>query len=506
MRARLDSQDKSSVLFANGIRIMSDIVTGIQNQQDLLTGLAPKLQPNIPDPTANLETPNITRGDLFDLSAAPPYTPFDFMKRKETHEQLLALPASAFDQPSSNNDLLVAAPAKDGSVLGLSGFGGNDNLYDSTGTTVLNGGPGNDTLTGYSGFNVLIGGEGSDRLVAGNGSNDERSQLYGGKGATEFIIGDKSNLIHSIMDYKPGLDTVEGPPGSWLYKNPNDANADVLLVSGDNKPIARLIGIKNIDSVTLQPNIIQAGSTPVTGTRADDYIIGNANDNTLSGSAGDDTLRGSAGDDTLVGDNGDDKLSGGAQNDILFGGNGDDKLSGGAQNDRLFGGNGDDKLSGGAHSDRLFGGNGDDKLSGGAQNDILVGEAGHDTLTGGSGDDILVGGFGNDILNGGSGDDILFGGLGNDILNGGSGGNLFILKPGSGNDIIKDFDPRWGDRIFIPSGETVVYVQNGNNAVVGIGNDLSQRSHYVLPGLNVQDVKPSVIVNDAIVNHPLTQR
>ncbi|MEH2922330.1 Ig-like domain-containing protein [Samsonia erythrinae] len=81
-------------------------------------------------------------------------------------------------------------------------------------------------------------------------------------------------------------------------------------------------------------------------------------------------------------------------------------------------------------------------------NDILNGGAGNDLLFGQGGNDILIGGEGNDLLYGGTGDDILIGGAGGDTLVGGAGADIFRWQSGDiGNDVIKDFNAKEGDRI-----------------------------------------------------------
>jgi serralysin len=71
----------------------------------------------------------------------------------------------------------------------------------------------------------------------------------------------------------------------------------------------------------------------LTGTAADELIVGTAGANTLTGNAGIDFMFGGAGNDTLNGGEGDDQLDGGAGNDIFLGGLGNDTLSGGIGND-----------------------------------------------------------------------------------------------------------------------------------------------------------------------------
>ncbi|MDD2932603.1 MAG: Calx-beta domain-containing protein [Methylotenera sp.] len=83
---------------------------------------------------------------------------------------------------------------------------------------------------------------------------------------------------------------------------------------------------------------------------------------------------------TITGSDADEILIGGATSDVLIGGAGNDVLIGGAGEDQLFGGAGADRLEGGAVNDTLDGGTG---------NDVLIGGAGNDILTGGSGADVF---------------------------------------------------------------------------------------------------------------------
>ncbi|XBW28089.1 Ig-like domain-containing protein [Pectobacterium colocasium] len=93
----------------------------------------------------------------------------------------------------------------------------------------------------------------------------------------------------------------------------------------------------------------------------------------------------------------------------------------------------------GAEFDLSSAKDGNDTLNGGAGNDILFGQGGNDTL---------IGGEGNDLLYGGAGDDILIGGPGGDTLIGGAGADIFKWQAGDiGNDVIKDFNAKEGDRI-----------------------------------------------------------
>lgn len=90
-----------------------------------------------------------------------------------------------------------------------------------------------------------------------------------------------------------------------------------------------------------------------------------------------------------------------------------------------------DTFTGGETSDLINGRQGPDLINGNGGNDFLRGNRHNDTLDGGSGDDRLRGGYGRDLL---------IGGAGIDILVGGEGADTFVLMPGVGKDIIRDFE------------------------------------------------------------------
>lgn len=72
------------------------------------------------------------------------------------------------------------------------------------------------------------------------------------------------------------------------------------------------------------------------------------------------TVSGSDADDVLLGTRQDDLIDGSAGSDYLYGLSGDDELNGGDDDDILRGGRGDDLLDGGAGFNRLVGGAGSD--------------------------------------------------------------------------------------------------------------------------------------------------
>lgn len=66
--------------------------------------------------------------------------------------------------------------------------------------------------------------------------------------------------------------------------------------------------------------------------------------------------------------------------------------------------------------------------------------------------EVLNGSSGADIIDGGGGNDTITGGAGTDYLTGGRGADTFILRANSAYDVITDFNPAEGDRIFLDLG------------------------------------------------------
>lgn len=109
-----------------------------------------------------------------------------------------------------------------------------------------------------------------------------------------------------------------------------------------------------------------------------------------------------------------------------------------------------------------------DTLDGSASADWIDGFAGDDILSGLGGDDFIFGRDGEDSLNGGGGDDILAGGSGNDTISGGAGNDVItggadddMLNGNSGNDVMTG-----------GTGNDVLNGGGGNDLIVGdLGDD-----------------------------------
>ncbi|WP_343049587.1 hypothetical protein [Azospirillum melinis] len=103
----------------------------------------------------------------------------------------------------------------------------------------------------------------------------------------------------------------------------------------------------------------------------------------------------------------------------------------------------------------LFVGQDSDYAYGKLAADAVYGNLGNDALYGGQGADDLLGNFDDDVLNGDTGDD---------SLSGGAGPDLFVFRPGAGNDWIYDFNPSQGD--LLDTGDRGAWCEAGTNGIL----------------------------------------
>lgn len=174
---------------------------------------------------------------------------------------------------------------------------------------------------------------------------------------------------------------------------------------------------------------------------------------------------------------------------VAIGSRGDDTLSGAGERDYIWGMQGSDRIATGDENDVIYGGPGSDVATAGMGEDLLVGGAGNDSLYGGDEGDTLRGGEGDDLLDEGAGHGDLDGGAGNDTLVGGQGADAFMVMPGMGDDVIKDFTAgpgmfdhlaimglRWEDLGFADTASGVrISVEGGSVLLEGVYKaDLAQ--------------------------------
>ena len=211
-----------------------------------------------------------------------------------------------------------------------------------------------------------------------------------------------------------------------------------ILGTEFNDGIMGTIGNDRIDALMGDDRVNSGeGNDAISGGDGNDILIGFTGDDILNGGAGRDVIRGGAGSDQAFGDAGVDIVRGGGGNDYVEGGDGG--TFGDAQ--IVSGDRGEDEVHGGSGVDTVRGGDGNDLLYGGAGADRVVGDRGDDQIFGEDGNDVVLGAIGNDILNGGAGNDRLVGGNVND-RGGVSGGgeDIFVFTPGTGIDIVLDFE------------------------------------------------------------------
>lgn len=303
------------------------------------------------------------------------------------------------------------------------------------------GGAGNDSITGNAHDNFLAGGSGDDRLDGGAGNDT----LVGGEGQNTVIGGAGDDVFlqdlgvwSNQLDGGAGVDTVKynvHQPSEERLERMGDTgiHADLQKGTVEKWPALNLFSVDHVKNIE-----------NLHGSRLNDRIAGDDQDNELWGHDGNDTIRGRGGDDILRGGLGLDTLYGEDGNDIFL--QDDETVS-----DDIDGGAGLDTVDYSAmiHPGRIvapheygFGIEADlsrewvrkasalgvdyydnvrnvENVIGTSMKDVLIGDAQANTLMGQGGDDTVRGGDGDDLLFGGDGNDMLYGDAGNDTLYGG---------------------------------------------------------------------------------------
>ncbi|PTQ90623.1 calcium-binding protein [Agitococcus lubricus] len=340
----------------------------------------------------------------------------------------------------------------------MEGWLGNDTYYidnrfdqimdvedslDETGNVVIDGG--NDTvsfanyiplegfgvsvnlITGYSNIGMgdfrhienLTGTRADDQLIA----NHKNNILNGGQGADSMAggAGNDTYYIDNIADFideqasyidtmtgnllNGGVDTVSFAN----YKSLTEQGVYINLITGNAN-----VGYGNFEQLE-----------NVTGSSANDELIGNHKNNILNGGRGADTMNGGAGNDTYYMDN--------MQDFVIELDSYTDPMTG-----HLVDG-GIDTLSFANYKPITEHGITVALAVGYA--DFGYGNFQHiENVTGTIANDELLGSQKNNVLNGGQGNDLIEGQWGRDTLNGGTGNDLYLFTSGDGIDVISDVD------------------------------------------------------------------
>jgi Ca2+-binding RTX toxin-like protein len=398
----------------------------------------------------------------------------------------------------------------------LTGSTGNDSLSGRSGNDLITGGEGNDSLRGEDGNDVLDGGAGNDTLSGGAGSDTYIFQRGSGQDSIDNTVYSDTTANKLDVVKLTGLNQDE-----VLLRRESDDLVIQIKDTGESLRVLNhfssstiwgyavdqiqfgngaLWGKAEIDANLFSPAYVDPVS--LSGTIADDVLIGGAGNDTLYGSSGNDVLDGGAGNDRLDGGDGDDtylfgigsgqdtvyytyesragkrdtvKLIGLNANDVTLSRESSDLIvringtqdslrinyhfiseaTAGYQIDRI-------QFADGSHWDQeeiklqvLKATAADQTITGYSSADQLNGGDGDDSINGAEGNDTIVGGTGRDTLSGDSGNDVLLGGDGNDILNGGAGND--VLDGGAGDDRLDGGD---GDDTYlfgIGSGQDTIY-------------------------------------------------
>lgn len=318
------------------------------------------------------------------------------------------------------------------------------------------------------------------------------SAFMGGGGTDVFFASEKASLFdggegYDIVNFNLDYILAEPLEQAGVQSYIIDLERGVAEAFRDVGPEKSDIQLFNIEGVV--------------GTRGDDIITGNGEDNYLFGYLGDDTIIGGAGADyidasgltraDLQGGDGNDVIALGPANDATIdGGDGIDALE--VKPDQAFrldayfednalgsetaplvnvAGWDIDLEAGTATSqfydspdlagnqpftytalvdnvENVLGSDFDDTISGDDSDNLLKGREGDDLLTGRGGDDFLDGGLGSDTLIGGEGNDVLIANgsgsedrLEQDVLTGGAGADRFGFLSTDGPALITDFTP-----------------------------------------------------------------
>ncbi|CUV65016.1 putative Serralysin [Sulfurovum sp. enrichment culture clone C5] len=308
------------------------------------------------------------------------------------------------------------------------------------------------------------------------------------------------NQVDNILEGRGGDDTIDGGAGNDTMDG-GDGNDTASYQS------STLGVVVDLSKTTVQ-DTIGAGTDMLTnienltGSKYNDILIGNSENNILNGGAGIDTISYKnsttgvtvnlatitaqntvgAGTDTLanfenlIGSDYNDTLTGNSSNNVLEGGLGNDIINGGTGIDTVTYENSTVGVSvnltltsaqtiQGTEKDTITG---VENLIGSDHDDILIGNSSANTINGNGGNDTLDGGAGNDILNGGDGVDTLSYATATAAIKVNLSTASAQATGGSGTDTVSNFENLIGSKY----NDTLTGNNNNNTIDGGVGNDI----------------------------------
>jgi Ca2+-binding RTX toxin-like protein len=281
----------------------------------------------------------------------------------------------------------------------LFGGRGNDRLYGGPGTEdYLYGGPGDDLLDGGGGEDLArfedsprgikadlkagtVTGHGRDRVVSietvyGSPFDDT---LYGDDGANTLAGGPGDDLVYGLGGNDRfrsgwgGVDLLDGGGGvdtANYFLSWDPVHADLAAGEAVTSGVDTLVGITNL-----------------VGSKYDDTLIGNDQDNLIFGSRGNDDMDGGGGTDTVAFLDSYEVVV-----DLVEGTAIEERFSDALTNfENVIGSGFSDTIIGDDGANAIWGDSGDDNLTGAGGDDLLIGERGTDSVNGGNGSDACDG-------------------------------------------------------------------------------------------------------------------
>jgi Ca2+-binding RTX toxin-like protein len=242
-----------------------------------------------------------------------------------------AIRLPGFDESGENGSLVARTiEFADGSrmqTLELLGTEGDDAITTGAGDDAVDGRGGNDLIRTGDGSDILIGGKGNDTLIGGphddtyiynegDGIDTIQDQAAPGEG-NRIVFG--ATLVPA--------DIVLGYEGANLLIRVGHGEDRIVLpnFNPDDAGTARVIeGFEFGNATEISYGELVMRGFDLTGTEADDLLIGTNLNDRISDQGGNDILYGGQGEDVLAGAEGNDSLYGGPGNDLLRGGGGDD--------------------------------------------------------------------------------------------------------------------------------------------------------------------------------------
>jgi Ca2+-binding RTX toxin-like protein len=330
---------------------------------------------------------------------------------------------TARDGWRSNNTV----PGSDGAdvLIGIEEVRGsnfNDTIVGCTGNNWLEGRAGDDSIVGGLGSDSLFGEAGNDTLDGGEG---EDFVIY--RSSTAAVVVDLTKTTGQVQDGLGGVDTlisIEGVIGSSQgdqFLGPQAATPYFYVegaggadtIDGGTGALIREVGF-TFDTagvtVRLAGWVGATGALPtgytgsaldctgsidvfrniqnIEGSKFNDFLYGDANDNSIDGRGGSDFIDGGEGSDTIEFNQAAAGISVDlSRNLVLDDGQGIGSAAANAAVEQ-------DTL---ASIENVDGGGFDDLIVGDGVGNLLNGQGGNDTLTGGGGNDVINGGDGIDL-------------------------------------------------------------------------------------------------------------